>query len=222
MHTPIDHVFIGTLRPLPPEGQLTGMFKQAVDGPVAVTAEGLAGDRQADRRYHGGPEKALHHFPAEHYARLAQRYPARAAQLLPGLLGENLSSRGLTEESVCIGDLFRVGSVLLQLSQPRRPCWKIDHRLDVEGASLFVAQEGITGWYYRVREAGTIAAGDAFELVERPNPGISVATYWRTSQAHRPDLAQLRAIAAATGLAPDLARRLSDRVAWLESHPGGG
>lgn len=222
MHTHIDRVFVGALRPLPPEGQLTGMFKQPVDGPVAVTADGLAGDRQADRRYHGGAEKALHHFPVEHYARLARRYPERAAVLQAGVLGENLSTHGWTEESVCIGDLFRVGTTLVQLSQPRRPCWKIDHRLDIEGASLFVAQEGITGWYYRVREAGTIAAGDTFELVERPNPELSVAAYWRATQAHRLDPAVLRAIAAATGLAPDQARRLAERAAWLENNPPGG
>ncbi|NMG31878.1 MOSC domain-containing protein [Aromatoleum evansii] len=216
MHTLIDHVFVGALRPLPPEGQLTGMFKQPVDGPVAVTAEGLAGDRQADRRYHGGAEKALHHYPAEHYARLALRYPERAALLQAGVLGENLSTRGWTEESVCIGDLFRIGTALVQLSQPRRPCWKIDHRLDSEGASLFVAQEGITGWYYRVREAGTIAAGEVFELVERPNPALSVAAFIGATQAHRPEPAALRAIAAAAGLAPEWMRRLSERADWLE------
>ncbi|NMG46375.1 MOSC domain-containing protein, partial [Aromatoleum toluvorans] len=219
MPSHIDHLFIGALRPLPPEGQMTGMYKHPARGPVAVGPEGFAGDYQGDRRVHGGAEKAVHHYPAEHYPRLAQRFPHSAAILKPGTLGENLSTRGWTEETVCIGDLFRVGTALLQLSQPRSPCWKIDHRLDAEGASLFVAHEGIIGWYYRVREAGTIAPGDAFELVERPNPDLSVAAYWRATLEHRPDPAQLRAMAAAAGLAPDKAQRLAERAAWLENNP---
>lgn len=219
MHTLIDHVFVGALRPLPPEGQMTGMYKSPVAGPASVGPEGLAGDFQGDRRVHGGAEKAVHHYPAEHYARLAQRFPASAQSLAPGVLGENLSTHGWTEETVCIGDLFRVGTALLQLSQPRSPCWKIDHRLDAEGASLFVAHEGITGWYYRVREGGAIAPGDTLELVERPNPWLSVAAYWRATLEHRPEPAALRAMAAATGLAPAQAKRLAERAAWLESNP---
>jgi len=216
MDTRIDQIFIGALRPLPPEGQLTGMYKSPVAGPVSVTPEGLAGDRQADRRYHGGAEKALHHYPAEHYARLAQRFPERADVLAPGVLGENLSTRGWTEANACIGDVFRAGSALVQLSQPRQPCWKINHRLDVDGASLFIVRECITGWYYRVLETGMIAPGDAFTLAERPNPTLTVATFIAATQAHRPDPAELRAIAAAVALAPEWARRLSERADWLE------
>ncbi|HJV28336.1 MAG TPA: MOSC domain-containing protein [Aromatoleum sp.] len=218
MNTQLEQLFVGALRPLPPEGQMTGIYKSAVDRPVAVGPEGLAGDFQGDRRVHGGAEKAVHHFPAEHYARLAQRFPHSAGILRAGTLGENLSTRGWTEETVCIGDVFRVGSALLQLSQPRSPCWKIDHCLDAEGASLFVAHEGITGWYYRVREVGTIAPGDAIELVERPNPELSVATYWRATLEHRPEPAALRAMAAAAGLAPDKAERLAKRADWLEKN----
>lgn len=215
MDTRIDQLSIGALQPLPPEGQLTGMYKSPVHGPVAVTPEGLAGDRQADRRYHGGTEKALHHYPAEHYAHLAQRFPERAEVLVPGVLGENLSTRGWTETNACIGDVFRAGTALLQLSQPRQPCWKINHRLDVEGASLFIVQERLTGWYYRVLETGLIAPGDACRLVERPNPTLSVAAFIAATQAHRPDPAALRAIAAAIGLAPEWTRRLNERADWL-------
>lgn len=215
MDTRIDQIFIGALQPLPPEGQLTGMYKLPVHGPVAVTPEGLAGDRQADRRYHGGTEKALHHYPAEHYAHLALRFPERAEVLVPGVLGENLSTRGWTETNACIGDVFRAGTALLQLSQPRQPCWKINHRLDVQGASLFIVQERITGWYYRVLETGLIAPGDACRLVERPNPTLSVAAFIAATQAHRPDPAALRAIAAAIGLAPEWTRRLNERADWL-------
>lgn len=216
----IEQIFSGTLRPLPPEGQLTGMFKSAVEGPVTLGTDGLAGDRQADRRYHGGTEKALHHYPAEHYARLAQQWPDRADILQPGVLGENLSTHGWTEESVCIGDVFRLGSARIQLSQPRQPCWKINHRLDVDGASLFIANTGLTGWYYRVLDGGIVAPGEIFALIERPNPELSVAAFWQAAQAHRPDPAALRRILAARGLAPDWVRRLGERATWLERNPG--
>ena len=208
MKSRIDAVFVGTLRPLPPEGQQTGMFKMPVTGPVAAGREGLAGDMQADLRVHGGPEKAVHYYPAEHYAALA-------GVLIPGVLGENLSGRGLTEDSVCIGDVFAIGTCRLQVSQPRQPCWKISHRLGHEPMSRVIADAGLTGWYFRVLEAGEISAGDGIECVERPAPGLTLARLWTARLAHRPDPAELRCLAAAPGLNPDWVKRLVERAVWL-------
>ena len=215
MKSRIEAVFVGALRPLPPEGQQTGMFKMPVTGPVAVGREGLAGDMQADLRVHGGPEKAVHYYPAEHYAVLAARVPALAGVLIPGVLGENLSGRGLTEDAVCIGDVFAIGTCRLQVSQPRQPCWKISHRLGHEPMSRVIADAGLTGWYFRVLEAGEIAAGDGIECVERPAPGLTLARLWTARLAHRPDPAELRCLAAAPGLNPDWVTRLVERAAWL-------
>ena len=215
MKSRIDAVFVGTLRPLPPEGQQTGMFKMPVAGPVVAEREGLAGDMQADLRVHGGPEKAVHYYPAEHYAALAARVPALAGVLIPGVLGENLSGRGLTEDSVCIGDVFAIGTCRLQVSQPRQPCWKISHRLGHEPMSRVIADAGLTGWYFRVLEAGEIAAGDGIECAERPAPGLTLARLWTARLAHRPDPAELRCLAAAPGLNPDWVTRLVERAAWL-------
>lgn len=210
-------VFAGGLRPLPPEGQETGMFKAPVVAPVAVGLEGLDGDRQADRRVHGGPEKAVHYFPAEHYAHLAARVPALAAALVPGVLGENLSARGLTEDAVCLGDVFAAGSCRLQVSQPRNPCWKINHRLDHAGLSRIIADDGCTGWYFRVLTPGELAPGEVLQLVARPAPGMSLARLAAAKGAHRPAPDELLALAAAPGLAPEVARRLRERAAWLEN-----
>jgi len=215
MKSRIESVFVGALRPLPPEGQQTGMFKMAVTGPVAVGREGLAGDVQADRRVHGGPEKAVHYYPAEHYAALAARVPALAGVLIPGVLGENLSGHGLTEDTVCIGDVFAIGSCRVQVSQPRQPCWKISHRLCHAPMSRVIAEAGLTGWYFRVLEAGEIRAGDGIECVERPAPGLTLARLWIARLAHRPDPAELRCLAAAPGLNPDWAKHLAERAAWL-------
>ncbi len=214
----VDQLFVGDVRPLAPEGQLTGIYKTPVGVPTALAATGLAGDRQGDPRHHGGTEKALHHYPAEHYDALAARWPELAPRLGAGVLGENLSTRGMTETDVCIGDVYALGSCQIQVSQPRQPCWKINHRLETPGASMFVAETGITGWYYRVVQTGQVAPGDMLELLERPSRWLTLALYWTTVLAHRPDPALLRKIAAASGLATDKAARLRDRAAWLEQN----
>lgn len=196
---------------------MTGMYKRPVSGAQTLGATGLNGDEQADLRHHGGPYKALHHFPAEHYEDFAQRWPELAATLLPGVMGENLSTHGLTEAGVCIGDVFSLGSCCIQVSQPRTPCWKIDHRLEVSDATAYVARSGRTGWYYQVLQTGVFAAGDTLTLTERPSPWLTLTHYWNTINAHRPDIALLRRIAAAPGLAPDKAQRHADRANWLET-----
>lgn len=210
-------VFVGTPAPLPPEGQLSAIVKRPVTGPVAVGPEGLTGDAQGDRRVHGGPEKAVHLYPPENYARLAEARPERAPDLRPGVLGENLSAPGLTEADVCIGDVYRIGSVLLQVSQPRRPCWKIDNRLDSPGLNRVIVELGCPGWYARVLEPGTLAAGAGIALAERLNPDVSLARLLAADRAHRPDPAELELIAAAAGLNADWRERFRRRGAWLAS-----
>lgn len=214
-HSRIAQIFVGGLKPLPPEGQMSGIVKLPVAGPVTLGPEGLAGDRQGDPRYHGGREKALHHFPAEHYPALAERLPGLQARLVPGALGENLSTTGWTEQEVCVGDVFRIGPCRVQVSEPRQPCWKINRVLGDDRASQVIAEWGRTGWYYRVVEGGVVQAGDVFELVERPAPGVTLAQLWRVHGAHRPDPSELEAVAAAPGLSPAWRRKLLERAAWL-------
>ena len=168
-------LYTGGIRPLPPENQPTGMFKRERLEPVWLGIEGLAGDAQADRRVHGGPEKALHQYPVAHYARLAQAFPQAAALLVRGSIGENLSVDGWDEGNVCIGDVFRLGGARIQVSQPRSPCWKIDRRYGVSGMTQFIGEQGLTGWYFRVLEEGEVAPGCVFELLDHPAGGPSVA-----------------------------------------------
>ena len=212
----LDQVRVGRLRPLPREGQRTGIFKEPVVGRVAVGAEGLAGDHQGDRTVHGGPDKAVHYYPAESYALLAARRPDLVSQLVPGSLGENLSAHGLTEDDVCLGDTYRVGTVVLQVSQPRRPCWKIDHRFDTEGLVPLISTLGRPGWYFRVLTPGELEAGDAIELADRSAPGLTLARLLATFGAHRPDPEELRLLAAAPGLTVGWVDRLERRASWLE------
>ncbi|VVO53992.1 Protein YiiM [Pseudomonas fluorescens] len=212
----IDHVFAGGLGILKPEGQRTGIFKQRRSSPVRVELHGIVGDQHGDTRVHGGPEKAVHHYAAENYLRLAQAFAHCAHELLPGSLGENISALELSERNVHIGDVFLMGSAVLQVSQPRSPCWKINHRFDAEHMSMHVAKERITGWYYRVLQPGCIEAGDRIELLDRQTERFSIDEFWQVQLSHRPVIDDLLALAASRGLAEDWKRRLSERAKWLQ------
>ncbi|MBI4984407.1 MAG: MOSC domain-containing protein [Rhodocyclales bacterium] len=210
-------LFRGGIRPLPLANEPTGIFKSELAEPVWLGSEGLAGDAQADRRVHGGPEKALHQYPAPHYARLATAFPQAAARLVPGSLGENLSVGAWDESAVCIGDVFRLGDARIEVSQPRSPCWKIDCRFAVAGMTGLIAAAGITGWYYRVIEAGAVAPGDVFELLDRPAPAASIAHCWTQWQAPQPDAAVLTVLAALPALSPNWRQKLAARAAAARS-----
>ncbi|MBV6822050.1 MOSC domain-containing protein [Pseudomonas sp. PD9R] len=211
----IDHVFAGGLGVLKPEGQRTGIFKQRLSGPARVELYGIVGDQHGDTRVHGGPEKAVHQYAAQNYERLVQAFAHCAPELVAGSLGENISAVGLCECNVHIGDEFQIGSSVLQVSQPRSPCWKINHRFDAEHLSMFVARERITGWYYRVLRPGSIEAGDRIELLERHTERFSIDQFWRVQLSHRPLIEDLLVLAATRGLAEDWKRRLSERAKWL-------
>ncbi|WP_310449395.1 MOSC domain-containing protein [Sulfuritalea sp.] len=213
----IDGLYAGQVALLAGDSRSSAIVKSAVAGRRQLSADGLAGDTQADRRVHGGGGKALHQFPAEHHARLAAAFPA-AQNLAPGGLGENLSTRGMTEEQVCIGDVFRLGGARIQVSQPRTPCWKIDRRTACEGVAAYIAEHGLAGWYYRVLAAGGVAAGDRLEHIERPADAVTLAEFWRVAGAPRPSIAALLRLAYASGLDPQWTGRLTQRAEWLRNN----
>lgn len=215
MHTQITGLYTGAAKPMPGDGRSTAIFKQPVHARVHLGPEGLDGDVQADRRVHGGPEKALHHFPADNYARLARAVPDLADSFVPGAIGENISTQGYTETEVCIGDIYACGSARIQLCQPRTPCWKIDARFDVEGLAKAIQVAGMSGWYYRVLEEGEIAAGDEWSLLERNPEPFSLSHFWHLAHTQRPDLDELMRLATTPGLAPQWQQRIRDRHAWL-------
>lgn len=197
---------------LPESGRPSGMFKQALTGGVELHAEGLIGDVQADRRVHGGPEKAVHVYPREHLSVLADQFPD--ASWAPGVLGENLSTIGITEADVRIGEIWAIGGVRLQVCQPRQPCWKIDDRMRREGVSRFIEAQGLTGWYCRVLRAATVAATDA-AVREWATEAPTLAQARTLMQQHRPAPEALRALAQTPGMATEWARKLSKRADYL-------
>lgn len=164
----VRSLLAGSIQPFA-RGEGSAIVKAPVPGPVRVTRLGLCGDDQADKVHHGGLDKALHHYPFDHYARWDAEQP-NPMLADAGAFGENISTLGLTEDDVCIGDRFRLGSALVEISQPRKPCWKQGHRLDWPALPKLMVKEGRSGWYYRVVEEGDVEAGDTLDLLARPHP----------------------------------------------------
>jgi MOSC domain-containing protein YiiM len=179
----------------------SGIYKSPVEGRVRLSSENLAGDGQADLKVHGGPDKAVCVYSVDHYP--AWREELGVPESGPGWFGENFSVEGQTETQVAIGDAYRIGSAVVQISQPRAPCWKLGrrwHRLDMP---KLVVESGRTGWYLRVIEEGDVEQGDALTLVDRPFPrftidAVNAVAY---SRGGTRDLAAARELATCPALA---------------------
>lgn len=156
-------------------GSRSAIAKEAVAGPVRVGANGVQGDEQGDTRIHGGPDKAVHQYPLDHYAAWRNELGPQPVLAQPGAFGENIASTGMTEADLCWADQVRIGSVLLEVSQTRQPCWKLNVRFQQFDMALRLQNTGRTGWYYRVIEPGLVQAGDAITLVARPHPAWPLA-----------------------------------------------
>ncbi|WJH37152.1 MOSC domain-containing protein [Paenibacillus sp. CC-CFT747] len=142
----------------------TGINKEAVHGPLFLNELNLEGDGQGDLKHHGGPDKAVCVYPYEHYAYWEKELNRKLAY---GAFGENVTASGLTESDVCLGDTYRLGRALVQVSQPRQPCFKLARKHDVPDLAQRVQLTGLTGYYFRVLEKGEVSPGDAIRLVDR-------------------------------------------------------
>lgn len=217
----VDAVLLGKTQPFGPAGKTSAIDKSITTASARVTHLGLVGDEQADPRRHGGPEKALHHYAFDHYAGWRAELAAQSAQAAsvlarPGAFGENLSTVGLTEADVCIGDRYRLGTALVEVSQARQPCWKLNHRFGYPGMSLAVQQSLRTGWYYRVIEEGEVRAGERLVLAGRPHPAWTLQRLLRVLYVDRLDYAALAEIAELPPLAENWRRLAAQRVARRE------
>ncbi|MBB6145298.1 MOSC domain-containing protein YiiM [Silvibacterium bohemicum] len=171
----------GALRDVEFAGQTirTGYFKQPVGTNVSVYRLGLEGDVQADRTVHGGADKAVYFYPHEHYA--GWEVLLGSGPLPAGSFGENITTNGLTEEDVCIGDVLRIGSALLQVTQPRSPCYKLQIKFQRPDIVALFVRRGLPGWYASVLREGSLGPGDVIEVVSRAPERISVADIWKYS-----------------------------------------
>ena len=169
MRTIFPLLALNTGKPVPfrSDGTQSAIAKMPVDRPVHLTVTGFAGDDVADIVHHGGRDKALHHYPYDHYDHWRMRFPDHPLLAAPGAFGENISTTGLTEDGARIGDRFRMGEALIELSHGRQPCWKLDHRFGVRGSDSVmteIVRTGKCGFYYRVVEEGMVAPDDRMEM----------------------------------------------------------
>jgi len=147
---------------------LTSFYKQRVTGPVRVLSDRIEGNEQADLRFHGGADKALLAYSAEHYP--LWQAELHLPEMTGGGFGENLTIAGQTEQTVCLGDRYAINDVILEVSQPRQPCWKLARRWRVSDLPKRVIRTSRSGWYFRVIQPGEIEAGQTVTLLTRPHP----------------------------------------------------
>lgn len=167
---------------------LTSIFKAPVEGRIPVRGHNIVGDRQADLSVHGGPSKAIYAYAFEHYPYWTETL---RRELTPGHFGENLTTEGLLESEVSIGDEYRVGTALLKVTQPRMPCAKLALRFDLPTMVKLFWKSGFSGLYFGVVEEGDIAAGDPIELVRRIPDSVSIAEVVRTYKGETTDASLL-------------------------------
>ena len=151
---------------------VTSIFKSPVEGRIPVRGTNLVGDRQSDLTVHGGPSKAIYAYAFEHYPYWTAKL---TREITFGNFGENLTTEGLLETDVQIGDHYRVGTAVLKVTQPRMPCYKMNLRFDLATMVKLFWQSGFSGLYFGIVEEGDIAAGDAIELLERPSDSVTIA-----------------------------------------------
>lgn len=153
---------------------LTAIYKQPVQGALWLGSLGLNGDGQADKTVHGGAHQAVYSYPIEHYAHW--QCFLSSDTLPPGTFGENLTTLGLDEDSMYIGDILKIGEVLVQVTMPRIPCFKFAHKVNSKEIIESFLKSGRSGFYQRVLQEGFIEAGQEIEIVERDSRAVSVRT----------------------------------------------
>lgn len=213
MNISVTAICAGAAAPLP-TGKASGISKTAIDGPVAIGLRGIENDTQVDTKHHGYPAMALHHYPQEHYDWLRQHFGNLPRLNAPGSMGENLSTSGMTEYDVHIGDRFRLGTAIIEVSQPRQPCATIEQHLGMKGMVKAIVAAARPGWFYRVIEPGAAKAGDVLEKIGSGDLRWSVArAFLAVYGARRATDAELKELAGVARVSDRLVRDIEKRIA---------
>ncbi|AJJ09151.1 protein yiiM [Yersinia rohdei] len=203
-------VYIGKIEPYSGSSP-SAIGKRQVQGGIMLTPLGLEGDEQAETRFHGGPDRALCHYPREHYAYWAQQFPEQADIFSAPAYGENISTLGMTEQNVHIGDIYRWGGAIIQVTQPRSPCYKLNFHFAIKDMSVMMQQTGYCGWLYRVISPGKISESHPLALLARTSDisvSEAIAIAW-----HMPfDEEQYRRLLAAAGLSASWSKTMLTRI----------
>lgn len=191
---------------------ITGIEKQRVQE-VYLSSQGFEGDDVADKKHHGGPDRAVCLYPAEHYIQWEQEL----GKTLPvAAFGENLTVTNMLEADVCIGDIYKIGDAVIQITQGRIPCSTIDRYTEANTLLKRLIETGYTGFLARVLEEGTICADSTIELVEKHPARISVL-YCNEVYFKNNDAIAMKQIQAVDALAEDWKEKLEKRIQVLQS-----
>lgn len=198
----IEGIFIGKSKEVSFNNRpvKTGIYKEVVAGPVRVTKLLIEGDHQADLTVHGGEDKAVYGYPVEHYDFWRKERPD--LEFAPGMFGENLALLGLYE-SVCVGDQFKINDVVLQVTTPRMPCFKLGIRMNDNGFIKDFMQAERNGFYFRVIQEGTMQAGDRIEKVGEDGYKLSIAETIQLYTSRKDDKELLKKATASPSLPKD-------------------
>jgi MOSC domain-containing protein YiiM len=188
----------------------TGIFKSPRSERVRVHTLGLEGDGQADLENHGGIHKAIYSYPVEHYAYWSRELGRNDFSY--GQFGENLTVEGLTEENVHVGDMFRIGDVLLEVTQPRVPCYKLAIKMKLPEFPKIFAATGRTGFYQRVLSPGELGAGDSLERVKVDARGVTVRELMEVMYFKRENVELMERAVAIPALTPSWRDELRERL----------
>lgn len=192
----------------------TSLYKNPVCETIWLGAENLEGNRQADLRYHGGPDKAVCCFASEHYAELSEFV---GQPLKYGSLGENFTLSGMLEGEVCLGDQYRVGDAIVEVSQPRQPCGNLARRWGKKQLPRFMVERGFTGFYVRVLEEGLVQPGEPVELLDRPLQRWTIAALNHVMFVDKKNAAALRELAGLHQLSEAWREDFSERLSAVIS-----
>ena len=191
---------------------VTGIFKESVAGRVALRQLNLDGDRQADLTVHGGPDKAVYAYSAEHYSFWREQFPEM--ELPWGMFGENLTIEGL-DENIHIGDLFEIGTAHLMVTQPRMPCYKLGLKFGRDDILKRFLRSGLTGFYFAVLKEGEVAAGDPIRLLHSDEHQVKVADITRLYREDKHNLDLMRRVVAVEALPESWRDYFLDRLTQL-------
>jgi MOSC domain-containing protein YiiM len=171
MKTKVNHLFIGKPKQFKKPGLKSSINREQVSS-IIVKENSIIGDEVSNKKYHGGKNRVLHFYPQEHYEHFKNKYDSDSFQ--PGTIGENLTTQNLTEENVNIGDIFKVGSVVCQITEPRFPCGIIDLQYGIRGMNKECLFDRKLGWFAKVIQEGQIKKDDEVELIDRVYENLSL------------------------------------------------
>ncbi|MBP2239590.1 MOSC domain-containing protein YiiM [Cytobacillus eiseniae] len=219
----LEKIFIGKVKTIGNANATTtmekvwksGMFKEPVRDSTWLGKVNLDGDEQADLKHHGGPEKAVMAYAQKHYIDWGREL--NNSQIQAGAMGENFSVINMDEETVCIGDIYEIGEAVIQVSQPRQPCWKPARRFKTIDFALRIQKSGRTGWYFRVLKEGFVKEQTAIKLIDRPYPEWTIAKCNEVMHEHKTDLDRSAQLAACRYLAINWRETLTKRVQGQEA-----